>query len=79
MFNEWIIFSLIYALASPVPTEIGGKSYKNKKGSSSKCVIVTKTEGKKLVWIKFFQNFLPDVLCMDTRTITKDVCKYLFL
>uniref|UniRef100_A0A336KE58 CSON006750 protein n=1 Tax=Culicoides sonorensis TaxID=179676 RepID=A0A336KE58_CULSO len=71
-FNEWIIFSLIYALAqfhlNECP-ETSSKDTKWKKSNRKICLILTKTKGKKLVWKQFFQKFLPDVLC---KTITKD-------
>ncbi|XP_063700091.1 uncharacterized protein LOC134830513 isoform X2 [Culicoides brevitarsis] len=49
-YNEWIIISLIYAIVS------------NKNRQCRKpIIIITKSEGKKLTWVNFFQNLLPDV------------------
>lgn len=65
-----MIFSLIYTLATAGGVTTEPKT-SNKNGEERKCVVITRTEGKKLVWVRFLQNFLPAVLC----TTTKDSCR----
>lgn len=61
LFNEWIIFAFLHCIVN------SGQEAKDDKKNKFKCIIVTKTDEKRLLWSRFWEHFQPAVLVSTTR------------